>query len=359
MDWVLLALLVITLLAVVSGFYQLVRQQGRLLLRLENLEARLPGGSDHAANGAGTIRGLEVGTAAPPFRLPDAAGNEVALADFRGKRVFLVHWSTECGFCELIAPDLAKLEPRLRRSGVELVLLSYGGPEENTRLASEHGLECPILLQRPGEQIELFRGLPTPVAYFLDEEARVSAPLAVGAEDVPVLAEKAAAGRKPLPSERGLGQSRIEREGLKRGTRAPTFTLPDVHGRAVALEDYRGRHVMLVFSDPQCGPCDALITDLNALHRKHGDRELAIVMVGRGDAAANRAKVDELAVEFPVVLQQRWKLSKEYGIFATPVGFLIDDHGVIAANVARGGAEIVALFQENVRALSTTPSATT
>jgi len=44
-----------------------------------------------------------------------------------------------------------------------------------------------------------------------------------------------------------------------------------------------------------------------------------------------------------MVLQKQWELSRKYGIFATPVGFLIGADGVIERNVARGTTEILAL----------------
>lgn len=68
--------------------------------------------------------------------------------------------------------------------------------------------------------------------------------------------------------------------------------------------------------------------------------------MGRGDAEENRAKAVKFGFGFPVVLQKRWELSKEYGIFATPVGFLIDEAGVIAQSVGQGVAGIVALVPE-------------
>jgi hypothetical protein len=71
-------------------------------------------------------------------------------------------------------------------------------------------------------------------------------------------------------------------------------------------------------------------------------------MVGRGDAERNRAKAREHGVEFPVVLQDRWKLSKAYGIFATPVGFLIGEDGVIEHSVATGGDQILALARQGL-----------
>ena len=50
-------------------------------------------------------------------------------------------------------------------------------------------------------------------------------------------------------------------------------------------------------------------------------------MIGRGDLEENRRKAEAHDFRFPVLVQKRWELSKEYGIFATPVAFLIDGRG--------------------------------
>jgi len=226
-------------------------------------------------------------------------------------------------------------------------LISRGTAAEHRELSEEHGLNCPVLLQAEGEPtLEAFRGLGTPVAYLLDEQGSVARPLAVGADRVPDLAREAVAdrpGRKRLPGERPLSESRIERNGLRAGTPAPAFRLPDLNGGTVALEDYRGRRVLLVFTDPHCGPCDQLAPHLVRLHREHRDDGLALILIGRGDPEENRRKAEGFGFEFPVALQKRWELSKEYGIFATPVAFLIDEGGVIARNVAKGVDEILTM----------------
>jgi peroxiredoxin len=137
---------------------------------------------------------------------------------------------------------------------------------------------------------------------------------------------------------------------LKAGTSAPTFELPDLAGRPVCLTDERGRRVLLVFSDPECGPCDVLLPDLARLEREHRENGLAVVMVGRGDPEENRRKAEAFGVEFPVVLQPGWRLSKQYGIFVTPVAFLIDEEGVIERDVARGPTAILELAREALSA---------
>ena len=260
-----------------------------------------------------------------------------------------------CGFCDLIASDLAEWQPRLSQNNVQLLLLSHGDCEANQKLATEHGLNCPILLLHDTD-LEAFRSQGTPVAYLIDEHGQVMEPLVVGANDVPVLAEKAASSellpiaegeshkpaRKPLPGERSLSESRLERNGLPAGTPAPLFSLPDLHGDTVSLESYRGRLVLLVFSDPNCGPCNQFAPELVRIYKDRPD--LSMIYVGRGDVEENRNKAEEHGFEFPVVLQKRWELSKQYGIFATPVAFLIDEQGIIAKNVAQGGAEILTLL---------------
>jgi peroxiredoxin len=177
----------------------------------------------------------------------------------------------------------------------------------------------------------------------------VAEPLVVGANPVLELARRLAApagsDRRQLPGERPLSESHIEREGLKAGAAAPPFDLPGVHGERVTLESYRGRRVLLVFTDPHCGPCDALAPGLARLGRKGRERGLDTLVIGRGDPEENRRKAEEHEFTFPVVLQKRWEVSKSYGIFATPVGFLIDEHGVIACDVAMGPDAIVALAE--------------
>jgi peroxiredoxin len=353
--WVLLGLMGLVVAALSSVAYQLVRQQGRILLRLDELEARSAGGEPSPADGR--PRGLPVATSVPPFRLPDLSGSEVALEDFRGKRVLLVHWDPQCGFCRRIVPDLAELHDGLKKRKTELLLLSYRDVDSNKKLAEEYGLDCSILLQPDGRTVEAFAMVGTPAAYLLDEQGRVAKSLAVGADQVPALASEAAGAKARLGSERSLAESRIERQGIPVGSRAPSFELPDLQGHKVSLADYRGRRVLLVFSDPDCAPCDAVAPDLARFHREQRDKGLEVVMVSRGEPQENRHKAAEHKMEFPVVIQQGWRLSKKYGIFATPVAFLIGEGGVIARDVARGGPEILRLAYEGLAAREEAPLA--
>src|SRR6266498_4174977 len=99
---------------------------------------------------------------------------------------------------------------------------------------------------------------------------------------------------------RSLARSKIKRDGLKAGTLAPDFRLPRLDGRGdLALKELRGRRVLLVFSSPHCGPCDALAPALQKFHREHA--ELEVLMISRGEPKENRAKAKEHGLTFPVV----------------------------------------------------------
>src|SRR3989449_1475974 len=334
------------LVAVTLGLvlFQVLKQQGRILHRLDELELKAAGVSAPAE--------LEIGTLVQDFQDPDLSGKNVSLSDFRGRRVLLIYWNPECGFCDMLAADLAPLQTALKKNNTEVVLVTYGDVESNRKLAVEHGLDSTILLieNSPAKEFivnELFKHRGTPSAYLLDEQKRVIQALAVGMDDILRIAREAC-DRQGSIRKLPLTESRIVRDGLKAGTPAPVFILPDIHGGTVALDQFRGRKVLLVFSDPQCAPCDQLAPKLAELHRKHENNGLAVVMVGRGDPEQNRKKAGQHRIEFPVVLQEKWKLSRQYGIFATPVAFLVGKDGVIARNVATGPDEIMTLAYEGL-----------
>jgi peroxiredoxin len=148
---------------------------------------------------------------------------------------------------------------------------------------------------------------------------------------------------RPLgPARRGgvrvrpVQESRLNRKGLASGTPAPDFALPDLAGNERTLAEFRGRCVLLVFMDPHCRPCDELAPDLVALHEEHRLNGREIVLISRGDLEANCAKAEEHGFPFPILLQKGWRVSKDYGMFATPVAYLIDGAGVIERDVAVG-----------------------
>jgi peroxiredoxin len=319
--------------------YLLIRQYGKILLRLEALEAKLGQGAQQPSENVGLPPGIE----APAFELPDLAGVKQTLAQYRGRKVLLIFFNPSCGFCVKMVPQLAALPIDAKDRPMPLVV-STGPADANRKLIEEHKIRCPVLLQPQTEVANLYQAHGTPMGYLIDEAGMIAGPAAVGADGLLELAEPRKCNGKPARGKlnKGLAHSRINRTGLKAGSKAPAFRLPRLDGGELALRDYRGKRVLLIFSDPECGPCDQLGELLEALHKQYS--HVPFIMISRRDRDRNKKKVAQFGITFPVVLQKEWEISKLYEMFGTPIAYLIDEEGVTMAEVASGVEAIVTLI---------------
>ena len=333
---------------------QLMRQQGRLLLDVDGLKARLTAletysRSEVAAPAAQV--GMAPGCAAPEFDLPELRGGSRRLTDYRGRATTLLFFDPACGFCAQLAPTLRHVSPR------DLVVMSRGERDANLDLVETHGWRGDVLIETGWGVASAYGVHATPTAYRIDAHGSIASHLAMGVDGViellglhTPLTARSLQMRQESATERAreaglaITPSRIQRNGLAAGTPAPDFMREDLHGNPVRLTAMRGRSVLLVFSDPGCGPCQEAAPSLQRLHEAHRRDGPQVLMVSRGDVATNVQKVREHGLTFPVVLQDGWEISLQYAIFATPVGYLIDEHGVIAKEVAIGTQAILNLF---------------
>jgi methylamine dehydrogenase accessory protein MauD len=130
--------------------------------------------------------------------------------------------------------------------------------------------------------------------------------------------------------------SRIGREGLKVGRKAPDFTLPDAAGGERSLSEFAGGKLLLVLTQSGCGPCMEIVPELNRLHDLG---KYQVLVVNSGDREATRAWASETQARFPVLAQEKFSLSKRYEVFVTPFAFLIDEHGVITSKGIAGSKQ--------------------
>jgi peroxiredoxin len=199
MNYYLILVLGLTWVAIVVVSWlgwQLLRQSGRLLLRLEALEERLNelefGEDDDHTNrfsnrslAKSKIKrdGLKAGTPAPDFQLPRLDGRgDLGLSDLRGRRVLLVFSSPHCGPCSTLAPELEKFHRE--HPEVEVVMISKGEPKENRAKVKEHGLTFPIVLQQQWEISRRYAMFATPIAYLIDEQGIITHDVAVGTDAI-------------------------------------------------------------------------------------------------------------------------------------------------------------------------------
>ena len=333
-----LVALAIAIIGLVLGIsvYQLILQNGRILKRLEALERA---GAKSSASDE-PPESLPAGSVLHDFELPLLAGGSMTLSQWRGQRLLVIFFDPTCVFCQKLLSGLSHAPT------IPTLIISTGDREKNRSLFAAHAVTSPVLLQENMEVAELYRVTNTPSGYFVDEHGASDGELLVGARALLAAMNEGAprSGASSKAAKRSTAGSHLVREGLKAGTRAPDFTLPQLDGQELSLSDLSGQNILLVFSDPGCAPCMALAPKLEQTHR--ATPGLRVLMISRGDVQANRDKVKEFDLTFPVVLQRHWEISRAYGMFATPICYLIDGDGLLASDATVGESAILGLVSK-------------
>jgi peroxiredoxin len=89
----------------------------------------------------------KVGSVAPNFQLYDLEGNEVTMAGYRGRVVFVNFWATWCKPCRIEMPAMEILYREFRRKDFEILAISTDaqGPAVTRPFKESLGLTFPIL----------------------------------------------------------------------------------------------------------------------------------------------------------------------------------------------------------------------
>jgi thiol-disulfide isomerase/thioredoxin len=152
--------------------------------------------------------------------------------------------------------------------------------------------------------------------------------------------ENTIASRGAIPSQNGAHQAP---PGLPVGAAAPAFSLSGLYGETLTLESLRssGKPVMLLFTDPNCGPCNALLPEIGRWQQEHADK-LTITLVSRSSAEENSAKSTEHGVG-NVLLQEDWEVAQAFQVSGTPSALIVQPDGTIGSLVVGGSEAISAL----------------
>jgi uncharacterized membrane protein YphA (DoxX/SURF4 family)/peroxiredoxin len=137
--------------------------------------------------------------------------------------------------------------------------------------------------------------------------------------------------------------------GLPLDSEAPAFDLPAYDGgrRSLAQLLNLGKPVLLIFTNPKCGPCINLFKEINDWQTAHND-QLTITLVSMGTIKDNFVNVARNRLG-QVLLQEKNEVSQLYGARATPTAVMVNTDGRIASRVAGGSEEIRALLQSFVQ----------
>lgn len=324
---------------------QIIAQNGRLLVRVEALEAQLgvasPNGS--AASAGARAEGLPVGTPAPAFALPDLDGARVTLDDLRraGQPMLLLFTDPDCGPCTELLPEIVTWQ-RIHADRLTTAVISTGTPAANRAKAEGAGLRR-ILLQDDFEVGQAYRVAGTPSAVLVNADGTVGSPVAGGAVAIRALVAPPTAPRQMVPmAGRANGGSRNGAAAATAavGGPAPAVRLPALAGGEVDLADFRGQPTALLFWDPACGFCQQMLEPLKRRETAPSEDAPQILIVSTDDGAANQA----LGLQSPMALDGGFQTGRAFGANGTPSAILIDAEGAIASPMAVGAGAVLGLI---------------
>jgi len=335
----------------------LLRQNGRLLVRLEAVETSL------ASNGSAVglsqngsplhqeAEGLPVGSEAPQFSLSGIYGETLTLDALRswGKKVMLLFTDPGCGPCNAMLPEVGRWQEEHAHK-LTLALIGRGEVEENKTKAQEHALEN-VVLQKDWEVSEAYEVRGTPSAVLISPDGKVASPVAGGAEGIRALLSYAVSERAQLPMQpQTEGQpcpdcGKIHAAAptmpaaRQIGEPAPEVKLPNLEGTTVELEDFRGHETLVLFWNPGCGFCQQMLPEIKEWEDNRPEAAPRLLFVSAGSEEANKG----MGISSKVVLDQQFATGRAFGASGTPSAVLVDAEGRIASEVAVGAPAVLGL----------------
>jgi methylamine dehydrogenase accessory protein MauD len=342
---------------VTSGGHKQTQQNGRLLVRVEALEANLGSGAVvPSTNGTQQAAGLPVGSQAPAFSLEDLHGETLTLGSLRSpeKPVMLLFTDPNCGPCTAMLPEIGRWREE-HANKLTVSLVSRGKPEENRAKTGEHGLSK-VLLQQDWEVSEAYRVGGTPSAVLVQPDGTIGSAVMGGAEAIRALVAHAVGERTQLPLHHPQAQGQARGEpcpdcgkvhaaaptvpaASKVGEPAPEIKLPDLHGNTVGLEDFRGEETLVLFWNPGCGFCKQMLPDLKEWEARAQEGAPKLLVVSAGSEEANEG----MGLGSTVVLDQQFSAGRAFGASGTPSAVLVDAEGKIASEVTVGAPRVLEL----------------
>lgn len=119
---------------------------------------------------------------------------------------------------------------------------------------------------------------------------------------------------------------------LSAGDPVPNFTLNDIDGRQVSLDQFRGKTVVIAFWSTWCSRCEE---ELTFLRDRLGNRDDVAVLLVNQDSERKvsldrvRAICSKLEIAFPVLLDEGLSLWDHFGINALPTSVVVGRNGRI------------------------------
>lgn len=138
----------------------------------------------------------------------------------------------------------------------------------------------------------------------------------------------------------------------KIGDLAPPFTLKDLDGKKVSLDDFKEKVVLIDFWATWCPPCKESVPDLDGLYRKYKDNGIIILglSVDAGGPQIVKAFKEAYKMSYPILMADE-SITRKYGVRGIPSLFILDKDGRIQQNFVGFSPGMTAMIEKKIKEL--------
>jgi len=115
------------------------------------------------------------------------------------------------------------------------------------------------------------------------------------------------------------------------GDKAQNFSLPDLSGKSVSLQDILNNHqpVAFVFWASWCPECRRQLPEINDVAKSYKGK-MQFIGINTNDSRSDAARyVKSAGINFPVLVDVSGAVADSYRILGVPTVILIDENGVV------------------------------
>ncbi len=149
---------------------------------------------------------------------------------------------------------------------------------------------------------------------------------------------------------------------IKVGQKVPDFVTSTLDGKRFSLKEYLkqpdNKVLILTFFATWCDPCGEDLKYLKSLHDQYGNQGLRVFCVFTGRLSKVKAAkkyLEELDINFPVLLDKKRVISKRYKVTGLPCNYAIDREGFLKFRCLGCSEDVKRKFAENLKDLLSVP----
>jgi peroxiredoxin len=118
--------------------------------------------------------------------------------------------------------------------------------------------------------------------------------------------------------------------GTAQAPAVPELVLTDLDGAPVALRDFGGKPLWIIFWNTACDPCEAEAPAVAAAYAAHRAAGLELLGIDLWDTAADvRDYAAEHELAYPIAVDSSTAFMDAYGVWGAPTHYFIGSDGII------------------------------